>query len=72
MADARWLMIERMAERGRRRKEGEVRKMQSKTASLVTAEQETARGSCVWSRIGSSERATAQFRDFNFGERARQ
>jgi hypothetical protein len=64
-------MIERMAERERRRKEGEVRKMQSKSASLVIVEQETARGSCVWSRIGSSERATAQIRNFNSGERAR-
>lgn len=72
MADVRSLMIERMAESGRRRKESEVRKMQSKTASLVIAEQETARGSCVWSRIGSSERATAQIRNFNFGEKARQ
>jgi hypothetical protein len=71
MADARWSMIERMVERGRRR-EGEVRKMQSETASLVIAEQETARGSCVWSRIGSSERASAQIRNFTFGERARQ
>jgi hypothetical protein len=50
MADARWSMIERMVERGRRRREGEVRKLQSETASLVITEQETARGSWVWSK----------------------
>lgn len=50
MADARWLMIERMLKRKRR--EGAVRKIQEKAA----------RGSCVWSRIGRSKRATAPLR----------